>query len=73
MFDHVVHPVISALSGGKEGICVSEIGVKGKIDRPRVDEMVQEMWMLGANSNNLSLILGTYTVEGENPVPQVDL
>ena len=50
MFKHVVHPVISVLSWGKDGVCVSEIGVKEKIDRPRVDEMVQGIRVLAANS-----------------------
>lgn len=49
--------------------------MKEKIDKTRVDEMVQgvRMLVLAADSNNLSLILKTYKVEGENQIPQVDL
>lgn len=59
--------------GGKERIYVSEISVKKEIDRSRVGEMVQGVRAPAANSNNLSLILRTYIVEGENQVPRVDL
>lgn len=47
--------------------------MKKEIDRSRVGEMVQGVRAPAANSNNLSLILRTYIVEGENQVPRVDL
>lgn len=47
--------------------------MKEEIDRSRVDEMVQGVRVPAANSNNLSLVLRTYIVEGENQVPRVDL